>query len=250
MEERTFAILNHIITSNLLVNPPNSHQDISFSEISALGKRHKVEKELNELADLAYISFFDEEGSDINELTWAEGEMIGITRQGFKFWRKNSANNQQKEEKMEDTPIVEETTEKRTRRTEEREEQNGIKRPRKYSQSGVIWSLIDENKELNKFQILDFLKNQGFAGTIASATYRAWCTFHGIEISRERYIPEEKNGVKKPRPGTKSACLWTLFDENINIPQNETFRIAIDQGYNIFTVACQFRAWKIFNEIN
>ena len=60
---------------------------------------------------------------------------------------------------------------------------------------------------------------------------------------------EERNGVKRPKPGGLCAAVWAWLDANPVATIKEVKAAAPDHGWNVNNVSAEYYQWRKFNGI-
>jgi hypothetical protein len=60
---------------------------------------------------------------------------------------------------------------------------------------------------------------------------------------------EERNGVKRPKPGGKCAAVWEHLDNHGNMEAKELRAVAEAKGWNVNNTLIELSVWRKFNGI-
>jgi len=58
---------------------------------------------------------------------------------------------------------------------------------------------------------------------------------------------EERNGVKRPKPGGKCAAVWSHLDDHGNMEANDLRAVAEAKGWNVNNALIELSVWRKFN---
>lgn len=59
----------------------------------------------------------------------------------------------------------------------------------------------------------------------------------------------ERHGVRRPRSGGLCAAVWEWLDANPDVTVKEAKAVAPSKNWNLNNVACEYYAWRKFNDI-
>lgn len=60
---------------------------------------------------------------------------------------------------------------------------------------------------------------------------------------------EERNGVKRPRPGGKCAAVWQHLDNHGNMEAKDIREVATAKGWNVNNALIELSLWRKFNSV-